>query len=85
MDRGIQSYEIAQWTTSEPDGSGGFIFTDHTAIASVHYYERNIVKVVSPPAAVPALSSPMLVVLGAALVALSARLLRAPGRAARGM
>jgi hypothetical protein len=76
IDRGSQSYEIASYTTFEPDGSGGTIEIEHTAIANVHYYERNIVKAVSPLVAAPALSPRMLAALFVALLAFGARRLR---------
>jgi hypothetical protein len=71
IDRGIQSYEIAHWETLE-----GGVHTEHTAIANVHYYERNIVKVVSPLVAAPALSPRMLAALFVLLLAFGARRLR---------
>lgn len=66
-DRGSQSYVIANYLTSD----GGTII-EHTAVANVHYYERNIVKVVSPPAAAPALSPRILAAMFVSLLAFGA-------------
>jgi hypothetical protein len=89
MDRGTQGYEIGFWVTSNCvtstcDGSGDLNLIDHTAIAYVHYYERNIEKVVSPPVAAPALSLRALATLFVALLAFGARGLRTRRRSRHG-